>query len=137
MKKDKVADRLMAHFNPGMAAEELAKSKGVQLAPKDPPTPTPAPAKVPDTWFARNMPGVAQLLADVKAQLPPAIWRDAIAGLKKGQGYAVDIERGLAIGSPPAAEWEQGDAKAEREGFTVSRVRRRAKGPAPPAVSQG
>ena len=102
-------------------AEELARIRGVSLAPAVPPRPAPAPAPVPDTWYARNMPGVAQTLADMKAQLPPELWREAVANLKKGQGYAIEASNGLAIGNPPRDVYRRGKA-AERDGFQVMRV---------------
>lgn len=120
MKKDRTEEALKAHFTPHIAAEELAKRKGVQLA-KAPAPPPPAPAPLPDTWFARNMPAVAQLLADMKAQLPPELWKEAIDRMRKGGGYAVDLRAGLAIGGPPLEVWRRGKV-AEREGFPVMRV---------------
>lgn len=102
-------------------AEELARIRGVSLAPSASQRPAPPPAPVPDTWYARNMPGVAQALADMKAQLPPDLWRDAVANLKRGQGYAIEAGTGLAIGNPPRDVYRRGKA-AERDGFQVLRV---------------
>lgn len=108
-------------MNQRKKVEELAKSRGVSLAPSAGARPAPAPAPVPDSWFARNMPGVAQALADMKAQLPPDLWRDVIANLRKGAGYAIEASNGLAIGAPPMQVWERGKA-AERDGFQVMRL---------------
>lgn len=100
--------------------EELAKVKGVTLL-QAAPQPAAVVAQPAPGWFADHMPAAAQLLADMKAQLPPEVWKAAMGNLRAGKGYVVDQGARLAIGSPPPEQYERGKSDV-RNGFTVVRV---------------
>jgi len=105
--------------------EQLARRKGVVLAP------APAPASAPTSgaatakstgWLANVMPAGAQLMADLKAQLPPEIYAAALDELKRGAGYVVDRSTWIAVGAPPLDQYQRGRVE-QRAGLTVMRVR--------------
>lgn len=108
--------------NPRRAAEELARSKGVALAPTAAPAPPPVGQVRQDSWVAKVMPAGAQLMADLKAQLPPDLWAAAMDNMKAGRGYVVDFTTRIGIGGPPVDRFERGKTD-KRDGFPVLRVR--------------
>lgn len=105
--------------------EEEAKRRGVVLA-------APAADAAPSTyvrssgWLARVMPHGADLMASLKAQLDPEIYAGILDKLRRGGGYVVDLSTNIAVGSPPVDQYERGRVET-RDGFTVMRVRAKAK----------
>jgi hypothetical protein len=112
-------------MNQRKQVEELAKKLGVSLAAAagSPPAPAATPAPVASTGFmAKPMPVAAAMMADLKAQLDPEIWKGAMDNLKRGAGYVIDHSTRIAVGSPPVDLYERGRVE-KRDGFTIMRVR--------------
>jgi hypothetical protein len=103
--------------------EAAARKAGVALAPTSAPTAEPGKAPMPG-WMRRAMPAAADMLAELKGSMDPAIWAEAADRLKRGGGYVVDLTTNIAIGSPPVHEWERGRTEVRDDGFTIMRVRR-------------
>lgn len=109
--------------------EARAKKLGVSLAPKPEPEVAP-PAPMP-RWLQQAMPAGAEILAMLKGQLDPEIWQELSENLQRGRGYVVDLSTLVAIGGPPKAVWDRGHEEKAPGGFTLTRVTRRPRGPAP------
>lgn len=103
--------------------EELAAKRGVVLA-KPRQSDKPAAPAASAGFLSRAMPNVAAFMSELKERAGAEIYEGALDNLKKGRGYAVDLETNIAIGNPPVELFERGKA-AERNGFNVVRVRRR------------
>jgi hypothetical protein len=111
-------------MNQRRAVEELAKKRGVVLAGMAPAVAPPTVEPTQSTgWMARLMPVAAPMMAELKAQLPPEIWKGAMDMLRRGGGYVIDESTNLAMGRPPVDLWQRGKIDT-RDGFTVMRVRR-------------
>lgn len=106
------------------ALEALAEKRGVVLAKAAPVPSAPAPAPVATGWLAKTMPVAAAMMVELKEQLGPELYSEALANIKRGKGYVVDLTTCIALGSPPAFEYELGKAQ-QQDGFMVRRVRPR------------
>jgi hypothetical protein len=103
--------------------EEEARRRGVVLTSTGQVSAAPASEPVRSTgWLANVMPHGAGLMASLKAQLDPEIYADILRNLKRGGGYVIDHSTNIAVGSPPADQYERGRVQT-RDGFAVMRVR--------------
>lgn len=104
-----------------VALEMEAKRRGVTLVRPSNARQAPAPTPTPRGFMARSMPVAAAMMAELRAQIDPKIWKAAMENLKAGRGYVVDETTNIAVGNPPAS-FERGRTE-QREGFTIMRVK--------------
>lgn len=52
-------------------------------------------------WLRTEMPAAADLIDDLRRQLGPEIVQGALDNLKRGRGYILDHDAGLALGKVP------------------------------------
>lgn len=102
--------------------EEEAKRRGVVLAAPASDAPAAPPVARSTGWLSNVMPEGAQLMADLKAQLPADLYAGILSNLKRGAGYVVDHSTRIGVGNPPLEEWERGKVQM-RDGLAVMRVR--------------
>lgn len=72
--------------------------------------------------MAKVMPNAAPMMAELKQACGPEIWKGAMDRMRRGGGYVVDLGTNIAMGDPPADQFDRGRIDA-RDGFTVMRVR--------------
>lgn len=116
--------------------EELAKKRGVSLAPPIAASPAGAspaasePAQAAQSgkvgFLAAHMPEAAAMMRDLRAQIGAQLYRGILDNLKQGRGYVVDHTTRLAVGRPPAQLYELGGKEERRDGYPVRRARPRA-----------
>lgn len=80
------------------------------------------PAYAPKEWMREAMPCVAGFMAWLRTWMPADQLPGAFKNLWAGSGYIVDESAGLAMGSPPRADWRLLSAVNEQG---IVRVRRR------------